>query len=160
MGSIEYKIEWNEMSVKNKSLSVCWNWQINNFYFQHVVPLPIRLLLLLLSLLLLPLQVYPLSLRYRYYSPYSDYLEAESALRRSRLAAEVAASRIATEDAIRRSRIAAELAASRVATESALRRSRLEAELAASRVASEVALRDSLRRLRIDAEVDSILRRY
>lgn len=50
--------------------------------------------------------------------------------------------------------------ASRVATESALRRSRLAAEIEASRVAQEINLRDSLRRLRVDSEVESILRRY
>jgi hypothetical protein len=57
-----------------------------------------------------------------YYYPYSRVIEAESALRRSRLAAEIAASRVATEAALRRSRIEAD-----IATESALRRSRVEA---------------------------------
>ncbi len=42
-----------------------------------------------------------------YYYPYSRVLETESALRRSRLAAEIAASRVATEAALRRSRIEA-----------------------------------------------------
>jgi hypothetical protein len=46
------------------------------------------------------------------------------------------------------------------AVESALRRSRVEADLAVSRAASEVALRDSIRRLRIDNEIESILGRY
>ena len=44
-----------------------------------------------------------------YYYPYSRVLEAESALRRSRLAAEIAASRVATEAALRRSRVEAEI---------------------------------------------------
>lgn len=61
------------------------------------------------------------------YSPYINYIEAENSLRRSRLAAELAASRLATEDAIRRSRVAAEIEADRIATERALRRSRVEA---------------------------------
>jgi hypothetical protein len=65
-----------------------------------------------------------------YYYPYYSYLpqshryvaaiEIENALRRSRVAAEIAASRVATEAALRRSRIEAE-----VATEAALRRSRI-----------------------------------
>ncbi len=52
----------------------------------------------------------------------SYYYYPESALRRSRVEAELAASRAATEVALRRSRIEVE-----VATESALRRSRIEA---------------------------------
>lgn len=52
------------------------------------------------------------------------------------------------------------MVASRVATESVLRRSRLAAELEASRIEREVNLRDSLRRLRVEEEVESILRRY
>jgi hypothetical protein len=55
-----------------------------------------------------------------YYYPYSRVLEAENALRRSRLAAEIAASRVATEAALRRSRVEAEIFA-----ETALRRSRI-----------------------------------
>ena len=55
-----------------------------------------------------------------YYYPYSRVIETESALRRSRLAAEIAASRVATEAALRRSRVEAELVA-----QDALRRSRL-----------------------------------
>jgi len=55
-----------------------------------------------------------------YYYPYSRVIEAESALRRSRLAAEIAASRVATEAALRRSRVEAE-----IATENVLRRSRI-----------------------------------
>lgn len=51
---------------------------------------------------------------------YLASLEAENALRRSRLAAELAASRAATEVALRRSRIEAEVVA-----ENALRRSRV-----------------------------------
>lgn len=62
-----------------------------------------------------------------FYYPYSRVLEAESALRRSRLEAEIAASRVATEAAMRRSRIEAD-----IATESALRRSRVEADLIAT----------------------------
>ena len=54
-----------------------------------------------------------------YYS-YLASLEAENALRRSRVAAELAASRAATEFALRRSRVEAEVAA-----DNALRRSRL-----------------------------------
>jgi hypothetical protein len=38
---------------------------------------------------------------------------------------------IATETALRRSRVSAEIAASRAATETALRRSRIEADIAA-----------------------------
>ncbi len=45
------------------------------------------------------------------YNPYIDYVDTEISLRRSRLAAELAASRLATEDALRRSRVAAEIAA-------------------------------------------------
>lgn len=65
-----------------------------------------------------------------YYYPYYSYIssnlsyvaavETENALRRSRVAAEIAASRVATEAVLRRSRIEAE-----VATEAALRRSRI-----------------------------------
>jgi hypothetical protein len=40
-----------------------------------------------------------------YYYPYSRIVEAESALRRSRLAAEIAASRVATDYALTRSRV-------------------------------------------------------
>ena len=54
------------------------------------------------------------------YYAYLASLEAESALRRSRVAAELAASRAATESALRRSRIEAEVAA-----ETAVRRSRI-----------------------------------
>ena len=50
----------------------------------------------------------------------------EEALRRSRIEAEVAVSRLAREDAIRRSRLEAELVA-----ESAIRRSRVQAEIEA-----------------------------
>lgn len=50
-------------------------------------------------------------------------------MRRSRIEAELASSRLAAEDAVRRSRIEADLA-----VESALRRSRVEAEIEASRV--------------------------
>jgi hypothetical protein len=65
-----------------------------------------------------------------YYYPYYPYpyysssvaLQAEGVLRRSRLAADIAASRVATEVALRRSRIEAE-----IATEDLLRRSRIEA---------------------------------
>lgn len=56
---------------------------------------------------------------------------------------------MATEVALRRSRIAAEVEAERLAAEDYSRRVRLNAELAASRFASEVDLRDSLRRLRV-----------
>lgn len=42
-----------------------------------------------------------------YYYPYSRLIETENALRRSRLAAEIAASRVATEAALRRSRVEA-----------------------------------------------------
>jgi hypothetical protein len=58
-------------------------------------------------------------------------LEIESSLRRSRLAAEIAAEQTASLVALRRSRIEAEIAA-----DTALRRSRLEAELAVSRAAT------------------------
>lgn len=75
---------------------------------------------------------------------YVAALEAESALRRSRVEAELAASRAASEAALRRSRIEAE-----VATEAALRRSRVEAEVAAERVATE----NALRRSRLAAEL-------
>ena len=51
---------------------------------------------------------------------YAASLAAESALRRSRVEAELAASRAATETALRRSRVEAE-----IATEAALRRSRI-----------------------------------
>lgn len=50
-------------------------------------------------------------------------------MRRSRVEAELAASRLAAEEAVRRSRIEAD-----IATESALRRSRIEAEIEASRI--------------------------
>jgi hypothetical protein len=66
------------------------------------------------------------------YSPYASYLDTERSLRRSRLAAELAASRMATEDAIYRSRVAAEVEADIYATERVLRRSRVEAEIEAS----------------------------
>lgn len=56
------------------------------------------------------------------YCSYLASLEADNALRRSRLEAEITASRVATESALRRSRIEAE-----IATENALRRSRVEA---------------------------------
>lgn len=81
-------------------------------------------------------------------------------MRRSRIEAELAASRIATEAALRRSRIAAEVEAERIAAEDYARRARVNAELAASRMANEINLRDSLRRIRVQEAVDSILRRY
>jgi len=40
-----------------------------------------------------------------YYYPYSRVFETENVLRRSRLAAEIAVSRVATEAALRRSRV-------------------------------------------------------
>ena len=58
---------------------------------------------------------------------------------------------MAADSALRRSRIEAEVAA-----DSALRRSRIEAELASSRLAHE----DYMRRVRIEADVDRILSRY
>jgi hypothetical protein len=62
---------------------------------------------------------------YPYYTYFPHYLssvalQAEGVLRRSRLAADIAASRAATEVALRRSRIEAE-----IATEDLLRRSRI-----------------------------------
>ena len=62
---------------------------------------------------------------------YLAALEAESALRRSRVEADLAVSRAATDAALRRSRVEAQVAA-----ETALRRSRVEADIAAERVAS------------------------
>lgn len=50
-------------------------------------------------------------------------------MRRSRVEAELAASRLAAEDAVRRSRIEAD-----IAVEASLRRSRVEAEIEASRL--------------------------
>jgi hypothetical protein len=55
-----------------------------------------------------------------FYFSYLSSIEAESALRRSRVAAELAASRVAADVALRRSRIEADIAA-----DNALRRSRL-----------------------------------
>ena len=92
---------------------------------------------------------------YSYYSPYVDYLDTEAALRRSRIATD-----IAVNSALRRSRVETELALTRIDTSNALRRSRLAADLELSRVERDIALRDSVRRLR-DAEVDLLLsRRY
>lgn len=101
----------------------------------HVVSLlPLLLLLLLLALPLLQVPT-PLFRPYRYYtSPYLDYLDLSTSLRRSRLAADLAVSAIATENALRRSRIETDIALSRITTENALRRSRLAAELEASRI--------------------------
>lgn len=87
-----------------------------------------------------------------YYYPYYTYLSAvnvENALRRSRLASEIAAERVATQAALARSRIETSIAA-----ENALRRSRLQAEFAASRAATEAALRRS--RIAAEVEADSI----
>lgn len=59
--------------------------------------------------------------RYSFLKPsYATALQVEGALRRSRVEAELAASRAASEAVLRRSRIEAEVAA-----ESALRRSRI-----------------------------------
>ena len=124
-------------------------WLINFISRKNVV---------LLSLLLL--QVLSISFSY------ASSIAVESALRRSRVEAELAASRaaseaalrrsrieaeVATESALRRSRIEAEVAAERIATDNALRRSRLAAELAASRLESEAALRRS----RVAAEIEA-----
>ncbi len=65
--------------------------------------------------------------------------------------AEIAASRVAAESALRRSRIEAE-----IATDNVLRRSRVEADLSMSRRANE----EYYRRLRIETDVDRILSRY
>ena len=75
-----------------------------------------------------------------YTSPYATYispspsylaaLETENALRRSRIEAELAASRTATEIALRRSRLEAEAYVDKANKEDALRRSRVEADLA------------------------------
>lgn len=77
---------------------------------------------------------------------YSSALETDAILRRSRLAAELAASRAATESALTRSRIEAD-----IATESALRRSRIEADVAAERIASD----NAIRRSRLAAELSA-----
>lgn len=75
-----------------------------------------------------------------YTSPYVTYLlpirrylaalETESALRRSRVEAELAASRAATELALRRSRLEADAYAEKANKDEALRRSRVQAEVA------------------------------
>jgi hypothetical protein len=62
-------------------------------------------------------------------------------LRRSRLAADIAASRIATESALRRSRVEAEIVVEEA------RRARIGAEIEAERYATE----DALRRSRVAA---------
>lgn len=56
----------------------------------------------------------------------AESIAREEALRRSRIEAEIAASRAVREEAIRRSRVEAEIAA-----ESAVRRSRLQVDLEA-----------------------------
>lgn len=66
-------------------------------------------------------------------SPYVTYLtalEAESALRRSRIEAELAASRTATEMVLRRSRLEADAYVEKASKDEALRRSRVQAEIA------------------------------
>ena len=136
-----------------------WDIQrINNNFINVLSLLP-----LLLGIILSLLQVSTLLLRpYRSYyaSPYLDYLDLGSSLRRSRLAADIAVTSIATENALRRSRIETDIALSRIGTENVLRRSRLAAELEVSRIDREINLRDSLRRLRAENEVDRILTRY
>jgi hypothetical protein len=67
-----------------------------------------------------PYATYPLSP-----SSYLAALETENALRRSRIEAELAASRAATELALRRSRLEADAHAERAVKEDALRRSRV-----------------------------------
>jgi hypothetical protein len=61
---------------------------------------------------------------------YLTALEAESALRRSRVEAELAASRTAAEIALRRSRLEADAYVEKATKDDALRRSRVQADLA------------------------------
>jgi len=76
---------------------------------------------------------------------YLAALETENALRRSRIEAELAASRTATEIALRRSRLEADAYVEKVSKDDALRRSRVEADLA-NRAAAE-------RRSRLEQEL-------
>jgi hypothetical protein len=65
---------------------------------------------------------------------------------------------LAVDSALRRSRVEADIALSRIETDNVLRRSRLAADLEVSRVERDINLRSSLRRLR-DAELDLALSR-
>ena len=85
-----------------------------------IIKFIVRKNVLLLPLLSLLPYVPPLS------HSYAAELAASAALRRSRVAAELAASSVATEAALRRSRVEAEIAA-----DEAVRRSRVSAEIAA-----------------------------
>lgn len=89
----------------------------------------------------------------------ADRAARDSALRRSRIEAELEADRMAREQILCRSRVDAEIRADKIS--SALAKSRLESGMQAYRIEGQrSALNESIRRSRVQGEVESILRRY